>query len=641
MPGKNDLESDLTALAGAVADGVWNPENISFQCQGLSFPVGPLKDPFLSTLGAQVPTTTAQAVRLGKDESDPTWKKNCSRQTWALIRKKGLAWDVKPSVFDYVTADGDHMPITYIKPSDYIRFLMTHHPSVMVGGLQSETDRALHLESFWEGFRLANSDHMIYSEHNDSLSQCLPVLWHGDEGRGKRRGNTVVVSLELPMSVATVLNTRKRCRNEMSCCDPPAASKRKYANVQRKLSSRHKDALRMQVTTMKGHSLYHRFPLFIIPSGIHHAHPDALIQLLGIMASDLRQLFFEGLDAAGKHYTVALVGAKGDLKWHKKIALERSWDNQGIVRNIACCHQCGAGADGIAFEDMSENPVWAATRWASRPWTTAPVMNPVPFCSAAPEKQYSRDVFHLTKVGIYRDLAGSALCFLVAKGYFGQQGDFDEKLANAHGAFTLFCRTTGLTPALRTFSRSLMMYPRFSAYPWANVKGSDCMLLLKFLAVQCCGFENAPLDPSHLPMLRLIRATCKAATGVIAALNKHNLWVERDCSMSVHGEMTKFVNGYMMLASSCLNDVFNGFGIKPKLHLFKHEALEWHEALLRGDELLLNWNIFGCEGSEDCIGRVCRLSRRLDSRRIGERVLGCCLVRSAMLHRRFIQTGRL
>ena len=58
---------------------------------------------------------------------------------------------------------------------------------------------------------------------------------------------------------------------------------------------------------MKGHSLYHRFPLFIIPSGIHHAHPDALIQLLGIMASDLRQLFFEGLDAAGKHYTVALV----------------------------------------------------------------------------------------------------------------------------------------------------------------------------------------------------------------------------------------------------------------------------------------------------------------------------------------------
>ena len=118
MPGKNDLESDLTALAGAVADGVWNPENISFQCQGLSFPVGPLKDPFLSTLGAQVPTTTAQAVRLGKDESDPTWKKNCSRQTWALIRKKGLAWDVKLSVFDYVTADGDHMPITYIKPSD-------------------------------------------------------------------------------------------------------------------------------------------------------------------------------------------------------------------------------------------------------------------------------------------------------------------------------------------------------------------------------------------------------------------------------------------------------------------------------------------------------------------------------------------
>ena len=56
------------------------------------------------------------------------------------FEKKGLAWDVKLSVFDYVTADGDHIPITYIKPSDYIRFLMTHHPSALVGGLQSETE---------------------------------------------------------------------------------------------------------------------------------------------------------------------------------------------------------------------------------------------------------------------------------------------------------------------------------------------------------------------------------------------------------------------------------------------------------------------------------------------------------------------
>lgn len=584
----------------------------------------------------------AQAIRLNKQVGDdPAWKKNCSRATWALLRKKGDGWNVPLSEFDFTAPDGRILPITYMKPSDLVTYLMTHHPSVLVGGIQSETERAVHLESFWEAFRLSNGDHKVFQEHAHSLANCLPLAWHGDEGRGKRRGNTVVVSCETVFSVMTSLNNKRK----FGCCDPPATSKARFPNVQSRFSARHKAALEMQMTTMKGHSLLHHYPLFIIPSGIHHEHPQATMELLELIAADFRKLFFEGVDIATgngrKNYTVAIVGAKGDLKWFRKIALERSWENQGVVRNLACCHQCGAGVDGMPFEDLgSQDPVWSPTRFTTRPWNTPPVMNPVPFSTGAPEKQYRNDPFHLCKVGIYRDLVGSAVCYLAYKGYYGEQGDFSQKLANAHGAFRLYCTTVGKTAALRTFSRLLLMYPRFSAYPWANVKGSDCMIILGFLMVQCSGFENQPLDAGHLLMLRTIRMTCNAARKIFFCLNSHNLWMENLCGMNLHAEICRFVKGYVKLASVCLNDPFNGFGIKPKLHLVKHEELEYADALLKGDELVLNWNIWNCESNEDMIGRVCRLSRRLDSRRIGERVLGCCLLKSGTLHRRFLETGR-
>jgi len=130
----------------------------------------------------------------------------------------------------------------------------------------------------------------------------------------------------------------------------------------------------------------------------------------------------------GKLFCAAVTAAKGDLKWFCKIALERSFQNQGVVRDQACCHECQAGEPNLAWEDVSEQPVWSATRFTQRPWTNAPAMLPVPYSRSAPEKQYKRDPFHCTKVGIYRDLAGSCVCWLVEKGYYGLIGDFPTKL---------------------------------------------------------------------------------------------------------------------------------------------------------------------------------------------------------------------
>ena len=361
------------------------------------------------------------------------------------------------------------------------------------------------------------------------------------------------------------------------------------------------------------------------------------MQLLDVMSKDFRQLFYEGCTGSdGKTYNAVVIGAKGDLKWFTKIALQRSYENQGRIAAYACCHECMAGQPGVPWEELaSDRPAWSLTRYAQRPWTDIPCTVQIPYCPQIPEKQFKRDPFHTLKLGVYRDIAGSILCFLVAKGYFGTVGDFDSKLKNAHMGFTLYCRTVGKSPALRTFSRRLFMLPRLDKYPWSNTKGSDTMILIDWLTVALAGFENVPLDNSHLPTFRLMKATCKAARKVFTDLNEHGLWAMRPCSVVFYSNMQGLIRGYCALASVLLNDEFNGFAIKPKLHLLRHTTLEIDEALQQGDQCVLNWNSVNCEADEDMIGRTCRLSRRLDSRKIGERVLGCVLLKAGIMWNRF------
>lgn len=643
---------DLTALAEAVAEGATSLSwTLCFLMWNHYVSHPSLLLPALPHTWPEVPVVHAQSIRLGDAaatgivgkehkltcSTGKSWKNNVSRKVWKVFKQRKLGWDVKMKTFDYITESGDTIPITYISPCDLFEYLVNHHPGVLVGGLQSQVDRAEHLQAFWQAFRLQHQDHIVYSEHDGQLETVIPIYWHGDEGRGKRRGNTAVVAMECVFGNQTAVSARKKRPYAACQCQPSSSLKRRFGDCNRKLTQKQLDILRLQTTTMKGHSFLHHWPLFIIPSSIHHEHPKALMQLLDVMSKDFRQLFYEGCTGSdGKTYNAVVIGAKGDLKWFTKIALQRSYENQGRIAAYACCHECMAGQPGVPWEELaSDRPAWSLTRYAQRPWTDIPCTVQIPYCPQIPEKQFKRDPFHTLKLEVYRDIAGSILCFLVAKGYFGTVGDFDSKLKNAHMGFTLYCRTVGKSPALRTFSRRLFMLPRLDKYPWSNTKGSDTMILIDWLTVALAGFENVPLDNSHLPTFRLMKATCKAARKVFTDLNEHGLWAMRPCSMVFYSNMQGLIRGYCALASVLLNDEFNGFAIKPKLHLLRHTTLEIDEALQQGDQCVLNWNSVNCEADEDMIGRTCRLSRRLDSGKIGERVLGCVLLKAGIMWNRF------
>ena len=575
-------------------------------------------------------------------------EKNCSRTLWRGFDRNHVGLKVPLKTYDYVTNSGDVIPMTYICPVDLMTSLLENHLDLLVGGLQCQKEIAENLHAFWQAFQLSHGDHAVFQEHCDNLQSVIPLCWHGDEGRGKSRGNTCVVSLEATIGVQTAVNKkRKRDGRGHQCeCNPPARHTQKYNHVDKKLSRSTLSTLKDQWTNQKGLSFMQHWCLFVIPSWVHGAYPQVLPDLLELMSQGLKQLFFEGITLGPrhghKHFCFAVAAAKGDLKWFCKIALERSFQNQGRVRDHQCCHECLAGdpQSNLTWEDVSENPVWAPSRFSQRPWTRIPPTISIPFCRGAPEKMFKRDPFHCAKLGSYRDHAGSSIIWLCEAGYYGA-GDIPTKLQACHRVFQLFCCTIGQSPSLRSFSRSFFMYPRSSEYPWVNAKGSDVTLLLRFICVQCTGFLNALLHPTHDRYMMLIRDTSSAGIKFSAGLHAHGLWNQRNCSMVLHQHLRNFIVGYTTLAASCLNSDFNGWAMKPKIHLLKHGELEMHEWLRDGHEILLNFNMHACEQNEDYVGRVCRLSRRLDSRRIGERVLRCCLIKSRLSYKRFLKQNNL
>ena len=208
---------------------------------------------FFPRRGSKVPCSTAQRVRLGHleecgglrdgfvdkecEKKIPSWKKNASRFAWSWIYRNKLGWNVTLKEFLYNAPNGDTVLVPYIDPQDLLAFLLEHHPDVLVGGTSNPQEMALHLESFWNGYKLQNAEHLVFREHANSLQSTIPLFYHGDEGRGKRRGNTVVLSCESPIGIHTTLPSRKRGRDECHC-KPPAALERKYGRTTRKISSR-------------------------------------------------------------------------------------------------------------------------------------------------------------------------------------------------------------------------------------------------------------------------------------------------------------------------------------------------------------------------------------------------------------------
>ena len=601
-------------------------------------------------------TSIAQKAKadLGEHGPKPT-SKNASKAAHAFIKRWGLSWRVPFTEFQCKDKDNHDVVISYISPKDYVQYLLVKAPELLMGGFVNHEAGCDQLQDFWSSYEHFHPTHRLFQDDHPTRTRrnTLGVCFHGDEGRGRKKANTVVFMFETCLGVSTAGNFRTNSRfDDCDECYLRHSCAKRFKTLAGKRSGAlgNPSLCAYQAHNTKNNSFLTKFVLACLPDE-WYKETSAFDEILKRICEDFKYLFETGVTVGGKKWYVALTGLKGDLKWYEKISnLDRCFNKQ-CGRGLQMCHECEAGNEGMPWEDASHFPCWGNHTYKTRPWVVPPIILKIPFepndGSGKPEMILRRDLFHCTKVGLLRDYIGSTILFLVALGYFRESGpgirnSRDVCLARAHKYFNLYCKTVGAKPGLRSFTQSFLNVKKSTDYGWISAKGSDCTLLCKWMLVLSRGFLNDPLDQDHIEVLKRINAAAKCVTTWQHILYSHGLWLSRHCAMVAYQEFHEFLQHYNALAYDCLSEYeFTGYGMKSKFHLIAHTKHEIAVMLDQpGCDFVLNPLIYSGEMNEDVVGKLSRLSRRVSCRLTCKRTLQLYLCKAKAVYGRFAKSNQ-
>ena len=129
--------------------------------------------------------------------------------------------------------------LTILRLRDWVQFLIDSHCWHIVTGLiaRDEPREEAILNAFWSRYRASHPRHPIFDLEAKGLylGRCAPLIYHGDEGRGRRRTAFLVTSYSSILGRGSA----------------PADKARKQNGVR-------KDYLKLR-TNFRGHSFTNRF----------------------------------------------------------------------------------------------------------------------------------------------------------------------------------------------------------------------------------------------------------------------------------------------------------------------------------------------------------------------------------------------
>ena len=595
---------------------------------------------------------TRAGVEQGEGHREGT-DKNAHRDGHRFVHRWGLSWRIPFSTANLASpSEREAVEVPYLSPKSWLQFLLSKHPELLNGGFTDVQKGQDNLEAFWKCYKAIHPSHAMFSQdgHEQRLRYTVPMSLHGDEGRGLKKGHTLVCMIESNLGLQVQrLSDKRRAPEEFPCCSKRLRTPQGFVNgpgdPQMRLAAE-------QMVNLQQHSFLTKFVLCALNNKLFKPEddedPDIRLQnFLAVICEELTDLATEGVTVGGRQWWMQLTGVKGDLDFFRKaVSLKRCWKKQ-IGRNMQMCHECGAGVHPYPFEDCSSQARWRETLWFDRPWPSdvRPALAKLPFEPARPEKILRRDLFHNTKKGVFTDYIGSAVCLMMWLGYYNEEHGHNNRsllFKRAHGSFKMYCCATSQAAALRSFSSLFFNSPSWTCYPWVSCKGSDSMVLLKWIQVQAKAFLLTPLDPSHSATLELIADRARYAVEFTRHTYRHNLWVPRRCSERLLKTMDKFLRAYNCLAvwSRDRHD-FTGWAKKGKLHMVCHAKQEL-EDLLQDPSIQFtpSLQLFSCEGNEDVIGRISRLSRRCTHKISALRTLELYLIKCRAVATRFRRSRR-
>ncbi|CAK9057287.1 Uncharacterized protein SCF082_LOCUS30771, partial [Durusdinium trenchii] len=233
-----------------------------------------------------------------------------------------------------------------IRLRDWCRFLVDYgcwHVLVGLSRANPVREQAI-LREFWRRYRLWRPDHQIWRLVDCGavdLSRTAPMILHGDEGRGFKRGAFLVAAYHSYIGRGTNL-----------------------ANTLRK----HRSYLQMRLN-YSGSSWSHRFLSTCLPKMC--ADTVALESLLNFMTQDALDILHKPvLDSMGNKYSMAVLQVSGDWQFLAKAGnLLRSFSTvqkkprPDMSGAKGICHWCLAGREHVPFEDFRVTAAWRATQF--------------------------------------------------------------------------------------------------------------------------------------------------------------------------------------------------------------------------------------------------------------------------------------
>ena len=552
-------------------------------------------------------------------------------------------------------AEGPAVEIPHIKLFDFATVLLKRHPKLLFGGLPLGDDSRQVCKSFWEKFQLYQPEHALYETYTtpDEWQYVLPIMVHGDKGRGRAKLPVLVLSFESCFGLldkvrqagpghatAGVHGGRlawhcgKRKRSQCPDLDEPgdlaeACELHESCKCQEPLKMLHNG---------RGHSFLTKFLVAAIPHKVFSTHPEVFPALLHELKDNLIRLFTTGVDHDGHNYKFALVGVKGDLEFHHEAAVfKHCYLNVGVRNDLLMCPECSAGDAAHPYTDFRDNPAWLATCHQSTPWLSTPPLSLVPFSSTRPATLYRRDCFHNLKYGLFKDVGACMLIELCTMGLFDtdspESQSLPKRLQRAYSYFRLWLLTEKKHCTLRKFTLANLHRTRANNFPFLGGKGADSVLLFMFFDFFLpLGMQNQ--QPETVALLKAMLETVRGGLNFVGVHHSHGLFLSEYCAEFLFQSGLRFLRGYGYLADRSIRAGKRHYSLRPKLHYFHHTLMDLKAQLSAGHKHILNPIFAGCEANEDFIGRVSRLARKVSPKIAMQRTLDRYLVGVMLLMRK-------
>ena len=540
----------------------------------------------------------ALAARCGLDLWARCSEKNSERDAHRVIERQALTLTVSISEIEI---NGHAGSIPWIAPKDWFSWLVNSGMWPRLAGANDPLGARANWTAFWQKFRLIAPNHDFFTMDLD-FARTAAFFIHGDEGTTLKHSAVMVTSLQSCLGLGF---NEKEYFPHM-----PANNGRLKVNY-------------------SGCSLTHRFVTSVLPKTCYEQAPHVFDGMMEKVASSLSDLLLNGVrDAAsGETFFLAILGVKGDQPYLVKVGkFYRSFNTQakrGDERNApkGICPRCLAGIDGYPAEELATSrPRWWATKGTKLPWlTTPPLIRVLPHDPSDPSTFFWQDIWHVVHLGFGRSWIASTLHVLLAT---VPGRNMDERWSFFTLDYRSFCRQYRLQPHVGSITPYLMSYGDHTGTMGQWHKAALTATLMRWLQ------DLLGRVRGNDEVLSRCYSATKMMNELLSCLFRSDVFLDQNGIMFVTSRMLGFLRDYAFMSRYQFNRQRPwNYPLYPKLHVFHEMALELKEQGATVG-IALNPLVAACQQDEDIIGKVARVSRRVNIRRVTQRTLQRYLVQA-------------